>query len=943
MPGPDSEIEAPATTAIGRRGLLGMAAAGTAVVLVEGGTRAASAAPAVAETSAGAGDLELSATAFGAVFVGKRSARFRVRSKADSVRWRARDLWGQVVRSGTASLRGGAATIDVATGDGYYTLEGTAYHRATAVATAQLPFAVLPAYRLPADSRFGANTHLQPPSMVPLMSALGITWARTDLTWEEVEPPPLAGWTTDVYQADATVSLDTGTAHSGSSSVKIVNRSPLQDNYYATVAQAITVDPSTTYTLSAWVKGTDVKALQFTVANDWGARVDAPSGTFDWTKVTFQHTTGAGETSLNFRLLSNDVTAAAWMDDVTITAAGSSTNLVTNPGFENGLATGYTFATFDPYLDALERHGINTLPIVDYANPKYDGGDTPYTDAGRAAFAAYVTAVMRHYRHQFSAVEVYNEYNAGWFTTGPGDADPVGYAKLLASTYRAIKAVQPSTRVVGGVTYGTALDWLTQVFEAGGMDHLDVVSNHPYTGAPESDGGIDVAEQQVTALIKQYDDGHTKPVWVSELGWSLGSEPTTAAYLVRGLVLSLAGGVEKFFWYDLVGDQSFGLLDQVESDYTPRPAFAAYAMAIRLLDDRRLVGGGEIGDTGVRRYDFAGAHGDDLVVLWSTNAHAPVTVSVSQPLAVIDVVGEATTLAPLDGRIHLTLTGSPVYLRGGNLSARGGQVSPDARIDVTAPQLVRTSAGTLRLTYVVDNTHAGGADLVFTTLGVATRVRAAAGRKVEVEAAIPVADLAEGSNTLITTVASGHRVVGRLSTTVAVIEEPSSLVARIGQLDWTDAGFALAPDGYANYSTSFPDDVTFTVGVSDPADAWPYIHPGPDDGWAGGREHPFAITFPLDAVPSGGLQLVVFLLDTHNTAPGEVTVSVNGGSATTVSLPAGSGSGYADGSAFTSGDKPTHFAVPLPAAALSAGSNTVIITKSSGSWMVYDSVGIYHA
>ncbi|MGW6278622.1 carbohydrate binding domain-containing protein [Kribbella sp. NPDC055071] len=910
-------------------------ASATVAFLVANGDRAL-AAPATGTVPVGSG-LTVRPASFGAVFVGVRVQRFDVVTSADSITWTVRDVWGEVTRSGAATVRGGRSAIAFDAGNGYHTLEVVASRRSAEIARQKSAFAVLEPYRLPHDSPFGANTHLPPVKLLPLMVALGITWARVDLTWTEIEPPPLAGWTPDVYQADATVELDKTVGHSGRASVKVVNRTPIAANHYATISQALTVRPSTTYVFSAWVKGENVqpKALQFSVRPDWGSRVDAPSGTFDWTKVTFRYTTGP-ESVLTFRLLSSDVVGAGWLDDVSISVEGSDVNLLTNPGFERGLISGYNFDTYTPYLKALARNGIHPLPILDYANPKYDGGLTPYTDAGRAAFAAYSTAAMKRFRGQFTAVEVFNEFNAGWFTTGPASGDPKYYAALLESTYTAVKAVDPSIVVVGGVTYGTAIDWLRAVFDEGGMAHLDVVSNHPYVGIPESPDAIDAAEREVAALIEQYNGGKPKPVWVSELGWSLGDGLTAAGYLVRGLVLSMAGGVEKFFWYDLVGDQNFGLLNEIGADtYTPRPVYAAYAVAIRTLSGRSLRGQDVTG--AVRQYSFSGPDGD-VAVVWSTDPRTAVALPTDRPIDVVDLTGGSTRLTPLDGKVHLTLTGSPVYVR------TTAKVVPNGRFDATAPPLVRTADKTVTLTYVVDNT--GGADsvdAVFTSLGKETRVTAGRGQRVERATAVPIASLSAGRNTIVSAVSVGKRQVARLMAAVVVLDVPDGVLAMVGVPDWTDHEFALAPGSYGDFAARFPNDVVFTAGVDDPAQAWPYIHPGPDDGWAGGRTHRFTLNFTLATAPAADLRLVVYLLDTHNTAPGTVAIGLNGGAATTVTLPAGSGSGYANGSALDSGVSPSQFTVPLPAAGLKVGSNTVTIDKSSGSWLVYDAVGIYPA
>ena len=45
-----------------------------------------------------------------------------------------------------------------------------------------------------------------------------------------------------------------------------------------------------------------------------------------------------------------------------------------------------------------------------------------------------------------------------------------------------------------------------------------------------------------------------------------------------------------------------------------------------------------------------------------------------------------------------------------------------------------------------------------------------------------------------------------------------------------NAGLALAPNHYQD----FANDGFFVVGSSDTKLDWPYVHPGPSDGWAGG-------------------------------------------------------------------------------------------------------------
>ena len=71
--------------------------------------------------------------------------------------------------------------------------------------------------------------------------------------------------------------------------------------------------------------------------------------------------------------------------------------------------------------------------------------------------------------------------------------------------------------------------------------------------------------------------------------------------------------------------------------------------------------------------------------------------------------------------------------------------------------------------------------------------------------------------------------------------DAQTLLWQIGKPDNDDREFALAPKHY----DQFREDGFFVIGKSDPARDWPYVHPGPVDGWAGGRAHTFIIVFGL--------------------------------------------------------------------------------------------------
>ncbi|MCU0915404.1 MAG: polysaccharide lyase family protein, partial [Planctomycetes bacterium] len=135
------------------------------------------------------------------------------------------------------------------------------------------------------------------------------------------------------------------------------------------------------------------------------------------------------------------------------------------------------------------------------------------------------------------------------------------------------------------------------------------------------------------------------------------------------------------------------------------------------------------------------------------------------------------------------------------------------------------------------------------------------------------------------------------------VPEPRVTLWEIGKADRSNAEFALAPGGYAR----FTEDGFFVVGSSDPAQDWPYVHPGPSDGWAGSRPHTFIVLFglkgtawakahparspaaePAPDLIGGECRLALHLIDTHASGPPTVRVEVNG-RAFERSLPPGAG------------------------------------------------------
>lgn len=175
-----------------------------------------------------------------------------------------------------------------------------------------------------------------------------------------------------------------------------------------------------------------------------------------------------------------------------------------------------------------------------------------------------------------------------------------------------------------------------------------------------------------------------------------------------------------------------------------------------------------------------------------------------------------------------------------------------------------------------------------------------------------------------------------LLATIPAFAADSRLLWQIGQPDTNNAEFALAPKNYAE----FKHDALFIVGESDAKRDWPYVQPGPVDGWAGGRAHIFSVVFGVKQpkpVTSDNCELVFDLLDTQHQLPPKLRIEVNG-SPFERQMPAGAGDASVEGD--LARGKPHHFTVEFPADLLKAGNNEITIASVAGSWLLYDRLAL---
>jgi hypothetical protein len=328
-------------------------------------------------------------------------------------------------------------------------------------------------------------------------------------------------------------------------------------------------------------------------------------------------------------------------------------------------------ASYEAYMASLRSAGVLPLIELTFENRNYDGGLTPYTDAGIAAYARYGTTLLQHYGSQISAVEVWNEYNGTW-CRGPATADRAAtYARMLAATYTAIKHERPDVTVVGGATAGLPLPYLERLFTHGALQSMDAVSVHPYrTDSPPE--GIEFGVAALKQLIARYSGGRSVPIWATEIGWGTHvaaapgdltiDEPTQAKYLVRALTLLASGGAERVYWYLARDDHvtpTMGLLRN-DTGYPAKKAALAMAALQSQLHNAVFVRREATAD-GIYSLVFNRENVGPVRVLW---ALTPFSLAVPNGARVLDLYGENVVPAA-GGRVEID--DSPVYVTGDSL------------------------------------------------------------------------------------------------------------------------------------------------------------------------------------------------------------------------------------------------------------------------------------
>jgi hypothetical protein len=237
----------------------------------------------------------------------------------------------------------------------------------------------------------------------------------------------------------------------------------------------------------------------------------------------------------------------------------------------------------------------------------------------------------------------------------------------LRRTHFAAKRVDLGIQIIGVNCSDIDLEFAERVFRYGGLKYCDILAFQPYRNPPEMGHFEEMAAPR--ALMEWY--GADKPVWLTEMGGDTNHFPfkdakddfaerpcrPQCAFLVRYMIISMASGIDKVFWFAQAAEGSG--LENIP-DRRKRPVFYAYQYLIKTIDSFQSIR--ELaphGSNGVYAYLLRSPE-EDVVIAW--RVHGPRRVHLPQwqsAREMRDPLGQRGT-RETDG--DLLLTGEPVYL-----------------------------------------------------------------------------------------------------------------------------------------------------------------------------------------------------------------------------------------------------------------------------------------
>ncbi len=319
---------------------------------------------------------------------------------------------------------------------------------------------------------------------------------------------------------------------------------------------------------------------------------------------------------------------------------------------------------YQTVADILDDQGVRVYQIFhDSPGWTHPGKQTRNPDDLRHVYR-FTKEAANHFRGHILAWEPWNEPDIGFF-------DQLGdkYAGIQKAAYLGFKAGRPDVQVLLCSLCRGHSAFSDSIFECGVADYMDVFNFHTYSPIERY---VETIRSWVE-LAERYGVGE-RPVWLTEAGIRLlhkegeeltpELERTQAEFVPRSFAISLAGGVDKHFFFVLPFYPERGVqFGAMRKDLAPRPGLVAIATAARLLGDGRFLGKLALEPEGCEAYVFHNGK-ERVAVVWATEAVEARLPVAAETVRIADLVGREREAEGQDGSVTLQVSPAAQYVVG---------------------------------------------------------------------------------------------------------------------------------------------------------------------------------------------------------------------------------------------------------------------------------------
>jgi hypothetical protein len=293
----------------------------------------------------------------------------------------------------------------------------------------------------------------------------------------------------------------------------------------------------------------------------------------------------------------------------------------------------------------------------------------------------YLTRLAKRYKGRIKYYQIHNEADT---RCSYYPFSPESYAKLLKVSAKALRKVDPDV-VIGLGGFCVAFDgdnclrsshkpmdnaWgAAEFYKYCPEKDFDILDVHFYSRSfpgQNWEPNMDSIREKTLPYLKKIKENH-KPVWDTEVSFTSSKNPLAfgnvsyviseelqAIRLIQLYVQSASVGIQKTFWYMITGD-----LGICNTDFTPKPSFAAYVSSVRELSNAVFKKYRKAGD--LRLFSFYKSN-SMLHVLWTAGARKLIAFKCIGKASFKDMWGNSFSPDKIGNEYILDLNESPVFV-----------------------------------------------------------------------------------------------------------------------------------------------------------------------------------------------------------------------------------------------------------------------------------------